>query len=287
MGKHVIRVEEPAGTNFTHRGVRRERDARTGAIHHVLVWDVPDIFEGIDDELVTSALLVACRRVVRAGGSPSRWIHECEQRELVLSELADVSDDEQDARRTARRKQQTNEMSRPIGSGAELPRAARVREIVALAQAEAPRTNRNSSVPNAIRLFSGYPTWAQADGQEYKLAGHRTGTYALLKRPQDEAMSVAASLHRPWGIANNSTEVERFLVARFRFDAFHARLADAAAQHINDGVSVLTASVPQLAESSPRASILKRNACCADNALSAISPLQKLRCRPRRHDFAR
>ena len=240
MGKHVVLVKEPGSTNFTHRGVRRERSPK-GHYSHVLVWNVPDIFEDIEVEVLDEALLVAVRRAVRAGNRPSKWVHEQAERERMLAELAEGVEFNLDARETVRRKQSALEMSRPIGSGPEHPRGARVRELIGAATAEAPRTNPNTSVPSTIRLFSGYQTWVQKDGHEYKIAGHLGETYLLLRRPSDSSFrSVEESLIRPWGISSGSRGVRRYAIAQFRDQAFHAALADAAARHIDEGVTVLS-----------------------------------------------
>lgn len=239
LGKHVVLVKEPRSTNFTHRGVRRERSS-TGHYSHVLVWDVPDIFEDIEEQVLDEALLVAVRRAVRAGNRPSKWVHEKNERERMLAELTEGVEFNMDARESVRRKQFALEMSRPIGSGPEHPRAARVRELIGAATAEAPRTNTNTSVPSTIRLFSGYQTWAQDDGHEYKLAAHLGETYLLLRRPSDSSTSVEESLTRPWGIKSGSRGVRRYAIAQFRDGVFHAALADAAARHIDQGVTVLS-----------------------------------------------
>lgn len=239
MGKHVMLVKEPASTNFTHRGVRRERSPK-GHYSHILVWDVPDIFEDIAEDVLDEALLAVVRRAVRAGNRPSMWLHEQGQRERILAELTEVAEFTGDARETARRKQFALEMSRPIGSGPAHPRSTRVRELIQAAAAEAPRTNPNTSLPSTIRLFSGYQTWRQEDESEYKMAAHLGDTYLLLRRPSDGSLPVEDSINRPWGIRSGSRDVRRYAVAQFRDGAFHAALADAAARHIDEGVTVLS-----------------------------------------------
>ncbi|QIK74744.1 hypothetical protein [Nocardioides piscis] len=238
MGKHVMEVTEPASTNFTHRGVRREKSARN-LWQHVLVWDVPDIFDHVNQADLDAALITTARKRIRAGKRASLWVHEREQRERIQADLT-APVDSQDARETAKRNQLTLEMSRPIGSGPEHSRSARVREILSLVTGEEPRSNSNTSIPESARLFSGYSAWSQEDGTEFKIACHLGDTYAVLRRTSDSQLKPTESLNRAWGIASGSKGVMKHAVAQIRCQTFHAAIADAAASHIDQGVSVLS-----------------------------------------------
>lgn len=238
MGKHVMANGEPGSTNFTHRGVRRERTPE-GGWQHILVWDVPDVFAGVDAQELDTALVTVARRLARSGRRPSQWIHEHEQREKLRADL-DALASPRDANERSRRTQLEHELSRPIGSGPEHTRGARIREIVELVTVETAKTNPRTSMPHATRLFSGFPAWVQDDGHEYALAGHLSGTYAFLRRTPDTTVGTAKSLNRAWGRGSGRQEAMRHAIAHVRIQTFHAALADAAARHIDEGVDVLS-----------------------------------------------
>jgi hypothetical protein len=238
MGKHVMANGEPGSTNFTHRGVRREQTP-SGGWQHILVWDVPDVFADVDERELDAALVVVARRLVRSGRRPSQWIHEHEQRERLRADL-DALSSPQDANERSRRTQLEHELSRPIGSKPEHARGARVREIVELVLAETAKTNPRTSMPHGTRLFSGFPAWTQDDGYEYVLAAHLDRTYAFLRRTPDTTMGTAKSLNRAWGRGSGRQEAMRHVIAQVRVQTFHSALADAAARHIDAGVSVLS-----------------------------------------------
>lgn len=238
LGKYVMPQNEPGSTNFTHRGVRRERTP-DGRWRHILVWDVPDLFADLDPKELDAALVAAAQRLFRAGVQPSMWLYEQSQRERLRADLEALAAPK-DAEERSRRTQLEHELTRPIGSGPEHPRSARVREIVALVMEESPRANLKTSVPHTTRLFAGFPAWLQGDGDEYAIAAHLTDTYAVLRRPSDPTMRPNESLNRAWGRGSGRKEAMRHALAQVRVGTFHAALADAAAQHIDRGVSVLS-----------------------------------------------
>lgn len=262
MGKLVLPQLEPPSTQMSHVGVRREAQGHNSFAFY-FVWDVPDLFEGIDNDVLDAAMCHAARRLHRGGQRPSTWLYECDQRQQQIQLVRD--EPESSAGLDARQWLNGDlELKRAVGSGPELARAWRVREIVASVAGEPTTGQPNTSMSPRPVLFSGYPTWRVED-QEWRIKSTPT-TYTFLKRPADTTKSRAQSMARKWDLSGGFVPRD-LITAQFPQEVFTRSLVDAAVAAVETGIPVLRG---QRAAASGIAGALERRETVSDGRLDQL-----------------
>lgn len=188
QGVYVRKMRQAKSFDVVHAGARLERTSGGGAQHHY-VFDVPDLFEEVPEEVLRPAVEFTMQRRVQRRLPASAWVLEQREREALLERVAQGETLSVDERGWAGDK---GEMVQLMGGNTLRPWVRSMSDRLESdgAAVRAPARSRRE------KLLTGLEPWTKL-GVEMKLVA-RWGSYVLMVREPDPALSPRSSLRRAW-----------------------------------------------------------------------------------------